>query len=218
MKPKLPEQNFAVRMSGDSHPVSSHPYLSSGAYNTPFGGHEGYGSGAFASTSAFNPYGSYSPYQSYGGFGSPYGYGYNNGPMGNNLWQGFLGETAETLGRFNNLLSMTGMLVDHISNHGKLLYSKGVELHSWYRSMKNFTEKHSEWLERLGFQIESGWACNEEEEVRRRRMHIRRARTLIILAFVVFVFYLSRRRRRLAQSSKWESIYRGHSHSPRMYS
>jgi hypothetical protein len=210
-------------MSDDSHATASHPYLASNSYSTPGVGYGGYGGMGFQGGSSFSPHGSYPSYQGYGGYGTPYGCGYNSGVMGDNLWQGFLGQTAETLGRFNNLLSMTRMLVDHISNHGKLLYSKGVELHNWYHSMKNLSEKHSEWLERLGFQIESSWATNEEEEVRRRRMLIRRARTFIILAFVVTVFYLFRKSRRTAQSSKWESIYRGQSfgpmpNSPRMYS
>ena len=210
-------------MSDEPHSAASHPYLSTATYNGPVGGFGSYGSGGYQGATGYSPYGSYSPYQSYGGFGSPYGYGFNNGMMGDHLWQGFLGQTAETLGRFNNLLQMTGMLVDHISNHGKLIYSKGVELHNWYHSMKNLSEKHSEWLERLGFQVESSWASHEEEEVRRRRMHIRRARTFIILAFVVTVFYLFRRRRRAAQASKWESIFRGQRldptrNSPRMFS
>lgn len=129
--------------------------------------------------------------------------------MGDNMWQGFLGQTAETLGRFNNLLSMTGMLVDHISNHTKLIYSKGGELHSWYNNVKSFSEKHSVWMERLGFQIESSWASNEEEDVRKRRMLIRRTRTFIILAFIVAVLYFARKRRKAAQHTNWESIYRG---------
>jgi hypothetical protein len=168
--------------------------------------------------SSYNPYGSYSPYGGMGGYGNPYGMGYNGSLTGDHLWQGFLGQTAETLGRFNNLLSMTGMLVDHISNHSKLLYSKGVELHNWYKSVKSFSEKHSEWMERLGFQVESSWASNEDEEVRKRRMLIRRTRTFIILAFVVAFFYIARRKKKSAQQSKWDTIYRRSPRTGQRYS
>lgn len=158
-----------------------------------------------------------SPYSSYGGGFGGYGGGYNS-MMGENMWQGFLGRTAETLGRFNNLLSMTGMLVDQVSTHGKLLYTKGTELHSWYQNVRSLTDKHSEWLERLGFQIESSWKTSEDEEVRRRRMLIRRTRTALILAFVVALFYFARRKRASSRRTHWESIYRGHPHQPQSYS
>ena len=114
---------------------------------------------------------------------------------GEHLWQGFLGQTAESLGRLNNLLSMTGMLVDHMSNHGKLLYSKGVEFHTWYQGAKNWSENHSEWMEKLGLQIESSWRTQEDEHVRRRRMLVRRTRSILFLAFVVAVFFLMRKRK-----------------------
>jgi hypothetical protein len=155
----------------------------------------------------------YSPYTGMGGYGGMgggfggYGYGYNS-MMGEHMWQGFLGQTAETLGRLNNLLSMTGMLVDHISNHGKLLYSKGIELQTWYENMKNWSEKHSEWMEKLGLQIESSWKTQEDEHTRRRRMLVRRARTIIIVAFLVVSFILYRRRQKVSRQQKWESIYR----------
>ncbi len=144
--------------------------------------------------------------------------GFNGGYMGDNLWQGFLGQTAESLGRFNNLLSMTGMLVDHISNHSKLLYSKGIELHNWYKSVKSLSEKHSEWMERLGFQVESSWASNEDEEIRKRRMLIRRTRTFLVLAFVFAVLYFARRKRKMAPQSNWDAIYRRPPHIAQRYS
>lgn len=131
------------------------------------------------------------------------------------LWQGYLGQAAESLGRMNNLLSMTGMLVDHISNHTKLIYQKGLEVHGWYKSMRNWSEKHSEWMERLGLQIESGWLTNEDEEVRRRRMFVRRTRTFLILGFILMVFYLMRRRMRPTRQQKWEAVYQYN--APRPY-
>ena len=131
------------------------------------------------------------------------------------LWQGYLGQAAESLGRMNNLLSMTGMLVDHISNHTKLIYQKGLEVQEWYKSMRNWGEKHSEWMERLGLQIESGWLTNEDEEVRRRRMLVRRTRTFMILGFIWMVFYLMRRRKRPTRQQKWEAVYQYN--APRPY-
>ena len=182
--------------------------FASGTYHTAANPYGGSAFSGYGGSSMYSPY-SYSsmtPYGGYGGGYGGYGYGYNS-MMGEHMWQGFLGRTAETLGRFNNLLSMTGMLVDHISNHGKLLYTKGVELHSWYESVKSLSEKHSEWLERLGFQIESSWKSQEDEEVRRRRMLIRRTRTIIILAFVVALFYYARRRKASSRRAQWEAIY-----------
>ena len=168
-------------------------------------------------TNSYHPYSNYSPYSplggygssmSYGGYGSPMGYsGFGNSMMGDHLYQGVLGHAAESLGRLNNLLSMTGMLVDHISNHGKLLYSKGVEFQTWYQSARHWGESHSEWMEKLGLQIESSWKTNENEEVRRRRMLVRRVRTMIIVAFFVSVFYFIRKRQRRSRQDRWESIF-----------
>ena len=126
---------------------------------------------------------------------------------GEQMWQGFIGQTAEGLGRLNNLLSMTGMLFDHLTNHGKLLYSKGVEVHGWWEAIATWGNRHSEWMENLGLQIETSWKTNEEEEVRRRRMLVRRVRTLIILAVLVAMFYFTRNRRRVSKLQRWESIY-----------
>ena len=161
----------------------------------------------------YSPYPSYSGYSGYGSYGSPYGYGHGS-MMGDNMWQGFLGQTAESLGKLNNLLSMTGMLVDHMSNHGKLLYTKGMEMHNWYQSVRSWTERHSEWMERLGLQIESSWRTSEDEEVRRRRMLVRRARSLILVGIVVVAFFLMRGRSKRSRQKHWESIYSQRFNSP----
>lgn len=149
---------------------------------------------------------SYSGYGNYASYGSPFGLGYGS-MTGDQMWQGFFGQTAESLGRLNNLLSMTGMLVDHMSNHGKLLYTKGTELHNWYKSVKSWAERHSEWMERLGLQLESGWRTSEDEEKRRRRMLVRRARTMILVSLLVLVFYLMRKSRKRTRQERWESIF-----------
>lgn len=81
--------------------------------------------------------------------------------------------------------------------------------------MRNWSEKHSEWMERLGLQIESGWLTNEDEEVRRRRMFVRRTRTFLILGFILMVFYLMRRRMRPTRQQKWEAVYQYN--APRPY-
>jgi hypothetical protein len=163
--------------------------------------------GSYGGFGSYQPYSNTTPYYGMGGFGGSYGYGYTTNYAGENLWQGVLGQTAETLGRLNNLLSMTGLLVDHISNHGKLLYSKGVELHKWYEDAKTLGDKHSEWLIRLGFQVEAGWTSNDSEEVRRRRMMIRRTRTVLIFGLIIASFYLFRKRRKLSRRSFWDSMY-----------
>ena len=188
--------------------ITTNPYSSSSNHPSAF---NPYGMSSYSGLpgSTYSSYSSYPSYGGMGGFGSPYGYGYGGGLGGDHLWQGFLGQTAESLGRFNNLLSMTGMLVEHISNHGKLLYGKGLELHKWYNEMRALSEKHSEWMERLGFQIESGWATNEDEEVRKRRMLIRRTRTFLILGFVITLFYYAVKKRRSNRAKRWETIYQG---------
>ena len=191
-----------------------HPYLSNHQYSAanPYtqGGH----TSAFPNYPGYTGYSTMTPYASYGGVGNPYSYGFNSLPS-EQLWQGFLGQTAESLGRLNNFLSMTGMLVDHLSNHTRLLYTKGQELHGWYQNLRSWGEKHSEWMERLGLQIESSWSTLEEEHVRRRRMLVRRARSLIILAFVCVVLHLMRKRRQPTRNEKLEAIYRfSHPHPP----
>lgn len=186
-------QTYAPPYHSAANPYSSSPY--------------GYG----GASGSYQSYGSLMPYGSMGGVYGGYGYGYNSMPP-DHLWQGFLGHTAESLGRLNNLLSMTGMLVEHISNHGRLLYSKGIEVHSWLNSLKLWTERHAEWMEKLGLQVESSWRTNEDESVRRRRMLVRRTRTIIIIAFLAFVIYFARKRRRYSRQAKWDSIY--HSQAP----
>ena len=192
--------------SSSSHLQSYAPPYHSAAnpYNTL-----GYGQSSFSN--GYSSLSSMSPFGGYGGMYGGYGYGYNSMP-GDHLWQGFLGHTAESLGRLNNLLSMTGMLVEHISNHGKLLYSKGLELNGWYHNLRSFTEGHSEWMENLGLQIESSWKTNEDEAIRRRRMLVRRVRTIIIVAFVAFVVYFAKKKKRYSRQAKWDSIY--HSKTP----
>jgi hypothetical protein len=194
------------QQSGSSHLQTYAPTYHSAAnpYSSGISGQGGFSGG-------YSSYGSLSPYGGMGGIYGGYGYGYNSMP-GDHLWQGFLGHTAETLGRLNNLLSMTGMLVEHISNHGRLIYSKGVEVHSWYNSLKTWTERHSEWMEKLGLQVESSWKTNENEPVRRRRMMVRRVRTIIIMAFIGFVIYFAKKRRSRTRKAKWDSIY--HSQAP----
>lgn len=154
-------------------------------------------------------YGNQNLYSGYGGGMSSFGYGGGYNPMmgGEQMWQGMIGQTAEGLGRLNNLLSMTGMLFEHISNHGKLLYSKGVEFHSFVEAVRNWGQSHSVWMENLGLQIESSWHTNEDEETRRRRMLVRRVRTMIIVAFFLSVFYFLRRKQRISKLQQWESIY-----------
>lgn len=179
---------------------AANPYMQNGY------GMSGYG------MSNVSPMSSYSPYSSYGGGMGSYmgGYGgYNHALMGDNMWQGFLGQTAESLGRINNFLSMTGMLVEHVSNHSKLLYGKGVEFHTWYQGMKEWSEKHSEWFERLGFQIEAGWKTNESEEIRKRRMLIRRVRTILLAGILLSVVLLMRRKKRASRRRSWDQIYTG---------
>lgn len=192
--------------SGSNHlQTYSHPYHSAAnPYSSLNSGFPGYNSG-------YSSYGAVNPYGGMGGVYGSYGYGYNSMP-GDHLWQGLLGHTAESLGRLNNLLSMTGMLVEHVSNHGRLLYSKGIELHTWYHSFRSWTESHAEWMEKLGLQVESSWKTNEDESTRRRRMLVRRTRTIIIVLFVAFVLYFAKKRRRISRQDKWDSIY--HSQAP----
>ena len=206
--------NFVDRleMMSEQYQGVTNPNYNQPAYQSAANPYNSAAHGSFAhSPSTYSSYPNYSGYSGYGGFSSPFGYGYGS-MMGDTMWQGFLGQTAESLGRLNNLLSMTGMLVDHMSNHGKLLYSKGVEMHSWYNSLKSWTEKHSEWMERLGLQVESSWRTSEDEETRRRRMMIRRARSLLLLGFAVVILYLMRRRRKQTRRERWESIF--HSGGP----
>jgi len=202
---KKDKKNFGFSMS-ESQPSHLQPY-SAASYSSAA---NPYSPAAYNNNQFMSGYSPYSNMGGYGGYGGGFGgYGYNS-IMGDHMWQGFLGQTAESLGRLNNLLSMTGMLVDHISNHGKLIFSKGVELQNWYESAKNWGQKHTEWMEKLGLQIESSWKTpHDDEQTRRRRMLIRRTRTLIIFAFFVVSFLIFRRRRRVSRDQKWENIYHG---------
>lgn len=196
--------------SPDNTNTTVHPQFASTQYSAanPYM-QNGYGSSGYgmSSTTGMSPY---SGYNSYGGMGSIMGYGgYNSPMMGEHMWQGFLGQTAESLGRLNNFLSMTGMLVEHVSNHSRLLYGKGVELHTWYQGMKDWSEKQSEWLERLGFQIEEGWRTNESEEVRKRRMIIRRVRTMLLGGILLATVIILRRQKRSSRQQSWNRIYTG---------
>jgi hypothetical protein len=188
--------------SSQDHRVGTSPYSAANPYMQSSMGTTGFGYGGS------QPYSSYTPYQSYG-FGSQMGFGgYGQSPMmGDNMWEGFIGETAKTLGRLNNFLTMTGMLVDHVSNHSKLLYSKGVEFHGWYTGVREWGNQQTEWMERLGLQIEAGWRTNESEEVRRRRMMIRRVRTILIMGFFVLLTLLIARRRTTKRTRALENIY-----------
>lgn len=173
----------------------------------------------------FSPPSQYgSPYfnhPQYGGMGYPsqYGmYGYSGMPS-DNLWQGVLGNAAESLGRVNNLLTMTGMLVDHISNHVKMIYTKASEFHDGVVAVRQWSERHSEWMERLGLQIESGWT-GEDEQTRKKRMQLRRARTIGIIVLIgLFLAYALRRGRGRSSHGQgvnsdtirlWENVYRNY--------
>lgn len=166
-----------------------------------------YSSAAYAPSSfGMSPYSSaYSPFGAYGG-GTGMGY---SGMFGDHLWQGFLGQTAESLGRINNLLTMTGMFVDHMANHSRMLYTRASELHSWYKHVKQWSEHHSEWMERLGLQVESGWRGSEDENVRKREIKFRRIRTLIIILLLI-IFIISIKKKFKSNNSsinEWNAIY-----------
>jgi hypothetical protein len=208
---RIRKNSCAMAVEQNNTPLN--PYLTSGSQSSTFhsAGFPAYSSNSMGS--AYPGYSSYSSLPGLGGYGNAYGYGYNSMFPGDNLWQGFLGQTAETLGRFNNLLSMTGMLVEHISNHGKLLYNKGSELHTWYQNLRHIGTKHSEWLERLGFHLESGWNTSEHEDVRRRRMMVRRTRTFLILAFIIIILLSTRAKQKRKRFQGWDSVYQG-SHAP----
>ena len=150
-------------------------------------------------SSTINPYGSW--------HGSAYGFNSYN-PMSNeHLWQGYFGRSAEYLGRLNNFLSMTGMLVDNISNHVKLLYSKGQELQIWYAKLVTFTNGHSKMMETLGFQVESSWLLNENEENLRRRMWIRRIRTFLLVSLLFAFLNRFRKRTNNKRRNKLEEAF-----------
>jgi hypothetical protein len=185
-------------------PSAANPY-SSVAYPTGVFGGASPGFGGYSSSSGYGGYGSYgSSFGGYGGMG--YGVGYPGGGTGENLWQGVLGQAAESLGRANNFLQMTGMFVDHTSNHCKMLYAKGAELYQWYQSIRQWGQRNDDWMERLGFQIESGWK-GEDEGTRRRRMIQRRLRTIFILMICLVGVYSVTRRRRGKNYHQFEEIY-----------
>ena len=105
--------------------------------------------GQFANFTGYNPY---------GGFGSSsFGYGLGS----EQLWGGFLGKTAETLCRLNNLLSMTGMLLEHLSSHSNLLYSKSQELVSLADRAKGWFK--DDWKWKLGFALPPSRRVRREE-------------------------------------------------------
>lgn len=52
--------------------------------------------------------------------------------MSDQMWTGVIGRAAENLGKINNFLTMTGMLLDHVSQHGKLFANRFTEVRSWF--------------------------------------------------------------------------------------
>jgi hypothetical protein len=196
----------STNFDSDQHPGVSNRSVYDPAYSAMNPHFQSHGAGSyhtgFPSYIASSP----NPYASL--YGGNYGMNPYNALTNEHLWQGYLGRSAEYLGRLNNFLSMTGMLVDHISNHAKLLYAKSQELQSWYYDFANFATRHTEILERLGFQVESGWLQNVSNEELRRRMLIRRMRSLIVAGIVIILLFRLRQRRRRSRLDRLEEAFR----------
>ena len=139
----------------------------------------------------YSGFGSMPGYSNFGGYG-----GYGSGLMGlggEQLWGGILGKSAESLGRLNNLLSMTGMLVEHVSNHSRLLYGRGQEFYAFAQEAKSYLEiNHPHRLEQIGF------GGNEDDRLKRRL----RAGGATALFLILFFWFLRKNR-----TQKFENIF-----------
>jgi len=145
-------------------------------------------------------FGGYPGAMPFGGMGGMYQGMY---PGGDQLWTGVLGQTAESLGKLNNLLSMTGMLVEHVSNHAKLLFVKAQELYLFSLSCKNYIEKNkAEISAQLGIELDPSPYRSLEE--RQALLRLRRIRAAGALALTLAAGLLLRRLRR---RPKFEAAY-----------
>ena len=157
----------------------------------------------FGMTSNVNFGGGYPGNMPYGGMGGMYP-GMYPGFGGDQLWTGVLGQAAESLGRLNNLLSMTGMLVEHVSSHTKLLYVKAQELYIFSLTCRRYCEKNkAEIYSQLGLEIDQNPQRSLEE--RQRELFFRRFRSggvLILLAAVSIAIS-----RKLKNRPKFEAAF-----------
>ena len=121
------------------------------------------------------------------------------------MWTGILGQTAESLGKLNNVLSMTGMLVEHVSNHAKLLLVKAQELYLFTMVCKRYIHQNkSEILAQLGIEIDSNPYRSLEE--RQKELVFRRIRsgsTMILTCLVLSVLI-----RKLRKVPKFEAAFK----------
>ncbi|KAF4659137.1 hypothetical protein FOL47_007707 [Perkinsus chesapeaki] len=190
---------------------SSSTVPSSNLYPSAYGMYGGGGTGLYGGTGGL--YGS-SMYGGYGG-GLYSGGGYYPGglqgmPGQQDLW---FTQTAESLGRFNQMLEMHTMFLDQIYHHCGMIYARATDLVSWLKGVLNYVrsgkleEKNIELvLDRLG-QLHR----TPQEELAGIR---RRVRVLMGFAALVGLWIVWKRHRRQGSTAgvglqaAWDSVHR----------
>jgi hypothetical protein len=140
--------------------------------------------------------GGYVPSMGYGGmYGGMQGMYGGMGCMGSDqMFTGILGQTAESLGKLNNLLSMTGMLVEHVSNHAKLLFVKAQEFYMFCENNKLvFQRNKTDIYVQLGLIVDPNEYKDLEE--RKKQLFLNRLRSSSVFALIIIILVLLRRRR-----------------------
>ena len=121
------------------------------------------------------------------------------------MWTGILGQTAESLGKLINVLSMTGMLVEHVSNNAKLLFVKAQELYMFSMVCKRYLHQHrAEILSQLGVEMDSNQYRILEERLKELRYRRIRSGSVILLIFSLLTLLT----RRLRRPPKFEAAFK----------
>ncbi|KAF4653432.1 hypothetical protein FOZ61_008996, partial [Perkinsus olseni] len=174
-----PESALPVTDATATTTLASAASPTTGLYPSGYGLYGGGTTGLYGGGGGL--YGGGSMYGGYGG-GALYsggGYGYPGGLQGmgvpgqQDLW---FTQTAESLGRFNQMLEMHTMFLDQIYHHCGMIYARTADLVSWLRGVLNYVksgkleERNIELiLDRLG---QSRQTPQEELAAIRRRVRV----------------------------------------------
>ncbi|KAF4751020.1 hypothetical protein FOZ63_006840 [Perkinsus olseni] len=143
------------------------------------------------------------------------GYGYPGGLQGmgvpgqQDLW---FTQTAESLGRFNQMLEMHTMFLDQIYHHCGMIYARTTDLVSWLRGVLNYVksgkleEKNIELiLDRLG---QSRQTPQEELAAIRRRVRVLSGFAVLLALWLLWKRRSRKGTRGASLQASWDAVLR----------
>ncbi|KAF4698249.1 hypothetical protein FOZ63_026361, partial [Perkinsus olseni] len=210
-----PESALPVTDATATATLASAASPTTGLYPSGYGLYGGGTTGLYGGGGGL--YGGGSLYGGYGGGGlySGGGYGYPGGlqatglPGQQDLW---FTQTAESLGRFNQMLEMHTMFLDQIYHHCGMIYARTADLVSWLRGVLNYVksgkleEKNIELiLDRLG---QSRQTPQEELAAIRRRVRVLSGFAVLLVLWLLWKRRSRKGTRGASLQASWDAVLR----------